>query len=987
MGGRRRAIACQTRFVVQLLCPVVVGRGEEMRTLGEALDDARTGRGSLIFLSGEPGIGKSRLTREAQALAESAGMMTLRGRSAQPERPLPYGALIEALRSGLRARSFTINETLRPFHPYLFRLLPELGPAQSEVTESSAAVVQEGLLRLLVCLGTPPGALVVLEDLHWADTDTLSALEYLADNLTGRLLILATLRSEPSNVASRTAEELAARRTALHMRLGRLDPAEVEEMMRATLGRGDVPLDLVEAITRRAEGVPFFVEELISSYITAGEDMDGLRTLPATYRELVAERLHKLDLGDRRLLTAAAVLGRIFDWTLLAPISSLGEEEVLAALRRGVTANLIGPARLADQTSFAFRHALTREAILAELLPPELAELSRRAADAIEAAHPELFGEWCEAVAEMREHAGQPAEAARHFSELGRRALMRGALATAEVILRRARRLAGADDVQVLGVEHVLLETLVQAGKAEEILEIGDRLLQKRGGPARAGTDAFWDPDQVGARVRTRWTTSARQLAETHLMVAQGIGAGLNAPRAAAHLEKAEQLAALSHDRPLLARVASFGATLEMAEGRTEEAAKLARRAIVIAEEGSAPEAWLEALHVQGRLGEALGDLDAAHAAFKEARDIAEREGMTSWLINSLLEIGRLERPEGADRPVSLEQARDLAHQSGAVGTEARAELELAIHQMDRYHLTSAGQAMKRCLDVCRRYHLPLRSEALVIDAALSALGGNRGAMESSIEEALADSRGRHRIEPLTWGAARATLALIEDRLPEARKALARSSPSPASWGFQALLLFLEVVDGQEPSAAATPGWVGLDGGYRICAAALDLGKKGLRQEAASAFEEGVAALPAGWRRHHARRLAAVAALDDAWGDPAAWLEDAATFFETHHLSRLLASTRGLLRRAGVKVPRRGRGDSEVPETLRKLGITSREMDVLRLVAEGVSNRDIADRLFVSPRTVESHVASLGRKTGVASRGELVAFAARLSSPDRSLSR
>jgi DNA-binding CsgD family transcriptional regulator len=752
-------------------------------------------------------------------------------------------------------------------------------------------------------------------------------------------------------------------------------------MMSATLGRAHVPEELIEAITRRAEGVPFLVEELISSYINAGEDVDGLGALPATYRELVAERLHQLGDDERRVLTASAVLGRVFDWSLLGPISSMTEEEVLAALRRAVGINLISPARLAEQTSFAFRHALTREAILAELLPPELAELSRRAADAIEVRHPELFGDWCEAVAEMREHAGQPTEAARHFTESGRRALTGGALATAEASLLRARRLAAADPVQVLGIEHVLLETLVQAGKVEQIVEIGEGLLQQRGGPARAGSDAFWDPGQVGARNRTRWTASAQRLADTHLLVARGIWAGLGPQQAAAHLEEAARLAAVSRDRPLLARVASFGATLALAEGRIADAEKLSQQAIATAEQGSVPDAWLEALHVEGHLGEALGDSASAEVAFTQARDIAERQGMTGWMIQSVFEIGRLERLTAAERPVSLEQARDLAHRSGAVGTEARADLELAIHHMDRYDLVSSRQAIIRCLEVCRRYRLPLLADALVVDANLGALAGDREAMEASIEEARGDDRDPARIEALIWGAVRATRALIDDRVPEARRALERSSSAPASWGFGALLWFLEAVDGKAAPPSPASGEVGLDASYRACARAVALGRTRKSQQASDALEDAVSALPAGWRRHHARRLAAVPALEDAWGNPAAWLEDAAAFFETHHLTRLLASTRGLLRRTGVKVPRRGRGQSEVPATLRNLGITSREMDVLRLVAEGASNRDIADRLFVSPRTVESHVASLGRKTGLSTRGELVAFAARLPSP------
>lgn len=130
------------------------------------------------------------------------------------------------------------------------------------------------------------------------------------------------------------------------------------------------------------------------------------------------------------------------------------------------------------------------------------------------------------------------------------------------------------------------------------------------------------------------------------------------------------------------------------------------------------------------------------------------------------------------------------------------------------------------------------------------------------------------------------------------------------------------------------------------------------------------------WLRQLGRRLVAEAAIADGWGEPTAWLREALAYFDGHGEEANASACRSLLRRAGAAVPRR-RGDEKVPLNLRATGVTSRELEVFRLLAEGASNKDIASRLYLSPRTVERHVANLSVKTGAARRSELVAFAAK----------
>jgi DNA-binding CsgD family transcriptional regulator len=140
---------------------------------------------------------------------------------------------------------------------------------------------------------------------------------------------------------------------------------------------------------------------------------------------------------------------------------------------------------------------------------------------------------------------------------------------------------------------------------------------------------------------------------------------------------------------------------------------------------------------------------------------------------------------------------------------------------------------------------------------------------------------------------------------------------------------------------------------------------------------------PCPWYRHHARRLVAEAAVIDGWGDPQAWLGQALIFFDEQGYEPISSACRSLLRRTGAPVPRRKRPASRVPAGLAPLGLTAREFEVLRLLSQGRPTREIADRLYISPKTVERHIANLAVKAGVAGRAELIAFAAsRLATSD-----
>ncbi len=477
----------------QVLCPVLVGRDDEARRLRAALAAAEAGRGGSVFLVGEAGIGKSRLVREAVRVAGERSLTVLAGRAVAGGVPTPFRPFAEALTSAGRAGLLPASAELDSFRPVLGRLVPEWRPPRGMPGEESPVFLGEAVLRLLRALAPQVGCVLVLEDLHWADQETLALLEYLADNLTAeRVLCLGTLRAESPDGAGAEAaalvSALAARGSAAVLPLGRLAQAAMADMTRACLDAADLP-DAVHAfVAERAEGIPFLVEEVLAGLVREGAltEADGrwraadlvTAGVPATFADGVRRRLDTVSAASRQVIGAAAVLGRRFDWALLGPVAGVADTAVIAALRDGVGLQLI----VAERESFRFRHALTHEAVLAGLLPPERALLAGRALAAVEAAQPGLPGPWCTLAADLAGRAGDAARAGALLLEAGRRDLAVGALASAERTLARAREVATA--ALRTSVDEALTEVFAMSGQVDRAIETGKMLLARLGAPS-----------------------------------------------------------------------------------------------------------------------------------------------------------------------------------------------------------------------------------------------------------------------------------------------------------------------------------------------------------------------------------------------------------------------------------------------------------------------------------------------------------------------
>jgi len=279
---------------------------------------------------------------------------------------------------------------------------------------------------------------------------------------------------------------------------------------------------------------------------------------------------------------------------------------------------------------------------------------------------------------------------------------------------------------------------------------------------------------------------------------------------------------------------------------------------------------------------------------------------------------------------------------------------------------------------------------ALIMQACAHASRGERDRMEAAIAEALELAPKDRDVLGGAWGYCRATLSLLDEERErawtqmETAASLLPSSPAAFAPPFLGLWPLLGAALGHDCDSAAERVRSVHGTRRRVIVAlmgyadAILAGRRGDPGAAEAAFAAADAQMGPlmAWHRQYARRTVAEAALADGWGHPVSWLHEAATYFEARGDERVAAACRGLLRKAGAPVRRRRPGDAGLPRSLRSRNITGREADVLALVAIGLTNREIAERMFLSPRTVEKHVASLLVKTGLRRRGDLARYAA-----------
>src|SRR5581483_4702341 len=345
-----------------------------------------------VLISGETGIGKSRLLAEMRAECSRNGWQVLEGHCFEQDQALPYSAWSDMLRQILAGptRDAALRLLARSGRE-LVQLLPELAgmagipPPQpgDDPLQQKRRLVQE-VSRLLTSLAAQRPLAVLIEDIHWADEATLDLLLHVAHSVTSaRMLLVATFRSdEVGDNLGATLAELDRRRVAAELQLTRLDADEVRQMVAAILGpTGSSPRGFADTVFALTEGNPFFIEEVLRSVQPdAGGDGSGL-VIPRSVREAVRRRFNRLSGPARRVAQYAAVAGRRFDFAVLGRVCGLDEAQLLDIVKELIGAQLIVEA---SPDVFAFRHALTREAVYTALLARERNHLHGQIAAALE---------------------------------------------------------------------------------------------------------------------------------------------------------------------------------------------------------------------------------------------------------------------------------------------------------------------------------------------------------------------------------------------------------------------------------------------------------------------------------------------------------------------------------------------------------------------------------------------------------------------------
>lgn len=924
------------------LCPVVVGRDRELDVLRGALTDARAGRGAAVCLLGEAGIGKSRLARELVALARGRDVVVAVGRAVPAGVGVPYRPWTEALSGLLRERAMPDDPRLRPWLAAVTAIVPPLGGNGAvEPGEVSAAVRGEALLRLLGHLASPAGLVVLLEDLHWADPDSLAVLEYVADNLAAvPVLVVATARDEPVTPALELADRLAARRSAVRLTLARLTADETAVMVQACLGADCTP-GTAAAVARVAEGVPFLVEEVLAS-----------PGVPAGFAASVAARLAGLDPAEQRVVEAAAVLGRRFDWQLLGGTAQVSSSAVAAALERATAALLV----TVDDGRFQFRHALTRDAVLARMLPPRRVELARRALAVLDGEGDEASEALRELAADLAEQAGDLGRATGLLLASGRAALARGAVDTALATLRRVVTTPTADGVRAQAAR-LLIEAAAAAGRVDEAVETASALLT-----ALAASGA-----------------PPAQRAAVHVQVADAAVTATRWPLAADHLAEAARLLGSDPDPAVSAERAVLAAQVALEQEDLDRARALAQD--VLADPATSPPVACQAWAVVGRTRR-LDDLAGARVAFARALEVAEAAGLGVWEVRALHELATIDLLDRVDTALLL-RTRARAEELGLLTRVAVADLQLSAAAASVCDLDEQTRRARCALDTATVLGLPqIQATALCELAEVHAIRDEPEELTAAVARALAIAPHDRELRGFCAGS-RAMHALLYGDRAEAvelfvREAdiLRRGHTNPAAHrGILPLLLAVEA-DPRSGAAIAENRRAGLDRffihpGLLGLAEAVLAGRGGDRRRAedlARKADGDLAAYP-GWL-HIAWLLTAPAAQADGWGTPRDWLRTAQDGFTRLGLP-------GPAQRCAQLM------DAPGAEGWARFGLTAREAEVLAVVAEGLTNKEIAARLRLSPRTVEKHLEALLRKTATRSRTQLLALRLGGRTPDR----
>ena len=988
--------------------PIFIGRQTESDVAAAALDRAEAGHVTHLLVAGEAGVGKTRFLDEFAGTARDRGFRVLRGECVNlGGSSLPYGPLVDILRTlAAELDDAEIAELAGPSRADLARLVPAFGSPEAIALDRSEWVQSrlfEGLLGLLERLAVRQPTLIAFEDLHWADQATREAISFLVQTLRDvPIMVLGTYRSDELHRRHPLLPWLAGLERGgrvERLELARFDRTQLAAILTAILG-SPPGNDLIDDVFDRSDGNPFFAEELLA----AGRPGSSGPRLPPTIKEILLAHISTVDDAASSVLAVAAVAGRRVGHDLLAQVADLPEDRLHDGLRSAVAGNLLVVERDGDADRYAFRHALVQEVVYDELLPGERRNLHRSIAAAIEArranTHLSEAGHW----AELAHHWAAARDDLRAFEasvRAGEAALETYAFDAALHDNERALDLWELVDEpeKIAGID--LVELLRRAGLAAYLAADYRRAVAHR----RAAVDAIdveRDPIRAGLLLE--------ELGRA-LYVLGDPSASLEAYRSA--------VSAIPADPPSAqrARAVSGLGQIMMLLGRYEESRILCQEAIAIA---GAVGAKAQEGHALSTLGIALAELGdpSGVAAIERGIAIAREVRSPDDLGRGYVNLAEAWNASGDTRRASEVTAEGL-----------RAVDEMGIAMSYGYYIRTGGVNFDYLIGdwvAARR----------ALDDALARTPSGSGPETYRLANTLPFVVGSGSFKEADAGIARG-LELLQHvtgaqfsgpiHAAAAEREVWRHDPR-AALGF---------VDRGLTALAETADWVET---WRVCQvgawAAGDLAESARAAKDAAGLAQAVEAIgtvrerversleddrwagPAKGAEAERANLAAEATRVQGTPDPDVWAAAARAWTDHDRpyfaaLARwrqaeaclatgdrpgagaalraahgdatrlgarpLLEAVVALARRARISLEATaGPEETPTPAEIDRYGLTPREREVLELLADGRTNRQIAETLFISESTAGVHVSNILGKLGAANRVEAAAMAYRM---------
>ncbi|MCB7135580.1 AAA family ATPase [Cellulosimicrobium marinum] len=959
-----------------------VARAAELDLLDAAVERARRGEPGVVLVGADAGVGKTRLLTRAGERAAEAGATVVWSHCVDlGEVGLPYLPFTEAL-TMLRGVHDAVDRTVEE-RPALARLLDAALPADDEQSQGERLQLFESIAAALAASGTPESPLVlVVEDLHWADPSSRDVLRFVVARLRAEhVLVVASYRSDDlhrRHPLRPVLAELHRHPRVEHVELRPFTPAELRAFTTAVAG-GPLDDDAFESVRTRSEGNAYFAEELVEA--GPGD------ALPWSLADVLRARLETLDPAVQHLVRAASVSGRQVSEPLLRAV--LAEDPTFddaaggfdRALREAIAHHVLAvEGDPGGRATVAFRHALLAEAVASDLLPGERVGVHRTYLGALEGDRT----------------LGSPALRAHHA--LTAHDLPAALTASRAAARKAARVLAPAEELRHL--EQVLSLWSAVPDAAERLGE--DRVavaLAAAGAASRAG-----EPERAVALARAVVDATAgdplRQAALRHVLSRYLLGTE-KVDEVLAHTEAA--LAVLPADPPSLDRAWTLAmrARAAMNADLDELAAEVAAEALAEAHRVDAPDVEADVLTTMAVLE--VEDEDRAAVLLERARERAVEAGdilteLRCWynIAANRYYAGRLDEAldvarDGVDRAlatglgwsvygVELRLFVDLVRYATGdltptdtagepvpeswVPTLAAVQLYAAVARGDE-DAVERGAALRR--DWSRDGMIALISGGCSIDA-LTAAGRYAEAVDLAVE--LVEYLGRTWSDYFLgriWLSALA-LAALADAAEEARLTGGGDSPEVADLVARGDAL-LEAAGTTAERGRPRGGTLGPEGRAWLARAAAEHARltgaddPGAWEATTRAFDYGYRFETARSRFRWAESLCAAGDRNAAEIEAAQALEEA----EAMGAGPLAEAVRALARRARLDLPGLRRPTTAV--------LTGREDEVLRLVAQGLTNRQIGERLYISTKTVSVHVSNVLAKLGASGRAEAVSLA------------